>query len=55
VSTLFYVDTSFTTDGQRVSPWFIDRLLFKHRKTRYNPLQGIGQKYGPVFYPVWLG
>jgi len=27
VSTLFYVDTSFTTDGQRVSPWFIERLL----------------------------
>ena len=26
MSTLFYVDTSFTTDGQRVSPWFIDRL-----------------------------
>ena len=25
---MFYVDTSFTTDSQRVSPWFIDRLPF---------------------------
>ena len=28
MSTLFYVDTSFTTDDQQESPWFIDRLRY---------------------------
>lgn len=32
MSTLFYVDTSFTTIDQRESAWFIDRLRYaRHR------------------------
>jgi GGDEF domain-containing protein len=34
VSTLFYVDTSFTTEDQQESTQFIDRLpLFNHQET----------------------
>ena len=34
MSTLFYVDTSFTTDDQQESPWFIDRLRCYDRQAK---------------------